>query len=72
MKITIDRFENGSAVCECGDGGFRRVPVSDLPEGAREGSVLLFVQGKYSFCGREERERRSRMEDKLAAILKKK
>lgn len=72
MKITIDRFENGYAVCECGDGGFRRVPVSDLPEGAREGSVLLFVQGKYSLCGREERERRSRMEDKLAAILKKK
>ena len=71
MKITIDRFEADCAVCECSDGGFRRIPMADLPEEAHEGCVLFLKDGKFLLCGKEESERRSRIEDKLTAILKK-
>lgn len=71
MKITIDRFENDCAICECSDGGFCRILLSDLPEGMSEGTVLVFKDGKYFRCDTEESVQRSRAEDKLAAILKK-
>lgn len=43
QRMIVDRFEGEArevAVCELGDGTFADIPVSDLPEGVREGTVL--------------------------------
>lgn len=40
MKVIIDRFEGGFAVCELPDGGFENLPRAFLPEGAAEGAVI--------------------------------
>ena len=46
-RLIIDRIENGIAVCETSD-GMSEIPVSQLPLGVREGSVLYFHNGVYS------------------------
>lgn len=72
MKLTIDRFEEFFAVCECEDGTLVRVPKEELPEDAREGSILERHDGGFTLCRKAEHILRERMENKLAAILKKK
>lgn len=41
MKLIIDRFEGDYAVCEREDKTMIDIERSKLPEGAKEGSVLL-------------------------------
>lgn len=41
MKVIIDRFEDNYAVCECEDKTMMDIERSKLPEGVKEGSVLL-------------------------------
>ncbi len=72
MSLTVDRFENGFAVCERADGGMTRIPIGQLPAEVQEGSILREENGKYTLCLGQEAARRGRLEDKLAAILKKK
>ena len=40
MTLFIDRIEGDLAVCETEDGEFLTLPLRDLPDGLREGSVL--------------------------------
>jgi len=61
MRYIIDRIEEGLAVCEHGDGSFAHIPVEALPEGAREGSVLVFAEGIWALDLRTEQERRKRL-----------
>lgn len=72
MKYTIDRFENHYAICECETGGFIRIPTEKLPQGAREGSVLLSIKsGVFSLDTNLEIKRRQDMKDRLSSLLKK-
>ncbi len=41
MRVAIDRFEGGYAVCEQEDRTILRIEKQKLPVGAREGDVLL-------------------------------
>ena len=40
MTYMIDRIEGTIAVLEAADGETRQIPVSALPDGAREGALL--------------------------------
>lgn len=40
-KYSIDRIEDGTAVCESMDGIHIYISADDLPEGAKEGSVIV-------------------------------
>lgn len=40
MTYTIDRIEDGVAVLENEDGDTRQIPASQLPETAREGTLI--------------------------------
>lgn len=46
--FSIDRFENNFAVCENRETGeMVNIPITNLPENAKEGSILKFENGKY-------------------------
>jgi hypothetical protein len=40
MKVTIDRFEDNYAVVELEDRTMLSMPISLVPEGAKEGDVI--------------------------------
>ena len=61
MKYTIDRFESGFVVCETENLEIVSLPLDSLPEGVREGSVIMFDGGKYTLLDCEEEERRNRI-----------
>lgn len=41
MQFIIDRFEEGYAVCEGSKKKMKNIPVADLPEGCKEGDILV-------------------------------
>jgi len=61
VQYIIDRIEDGLAVLEKEDGALERIPLHGLPEGAREGSVLLFADGAWALDLQAEEERRKRL-----------
>lgn len=71
MKYTVDRIVSGIAVLEKEDLSHIEVPVSSLPEGTKEGSVLLFDGSVYSFDFDEEAERKRQIAEKQKLIFKK-
>lgn len=58
MFLSVDRIENGFAVCENEDLSTVLIELSKLPKGTKEGSVLLFENGEYSINRSEEERRR--------------
>ncbi len=44
MKVTIDRFESGFAVCETEDCSIINIEISKLPKGAKQGDVLIIQE----------------------------
>ena len=52
--MIIDRFEGDFAVVET-DNGMVNIPLSELPDGAKEGDVLRLVLDKDAAKSREER-----------------
>ena len=53
VKVSIDRVEDGIAVCITENGGRVLALVSRLPEGAAEGSVLRLENGSWTLCAEE-------------------
>lgn len=48
IYFSIDRFEDNFAVCENRQTGeLINIPISELPENAKEGSILALENGKY-------------------------
>ncbi len=72
MKLTVDRIEEGFAVLEKEDMSHENVPLSLLPEGTKEGSVLTFDGSIYTFDFDIEAEARARIIAKQRSIFKKK
>ena len=62
----IDRFEGDFAVCEDRDTGemvdFKR---DDLPQNAREGSILKYSNGKFEIDSKQEQEVSERIKQKM-------
>ncbi len=67
--MTIDRIEGAFAVCEMPDGSHEDIPLSSLPEGSREGTVLARIDGIWSIDRDEERRRRGRIQSKMNSLF---
>lgn len=59
LFLSVDRIENGFAVCEKEDLSTVLVELSKLPNGTKEGSVLRFEKGEYSIDLKEEERRKA-------------
>lgn len=59
--LSVDRIENSVAVCEKEDMTTVELPLSVLPNGVREGSVLAFENGVYTIDKSEEERRKERI-----------
>ncbi len=72
MKLIVDRIENGFAVCEKDDLSFINIPLSDLPEETKEGSVLVQNKsGQYILDADEEEKRRAKLLELQKKLFKK-
>lgn len=65
MKLIIDRFEEGFAVCEDDNRSMHNIERSKLPGDAKEGDVLIFKCGIYRIDRSETDERRDRIKKKM-------
>ncbi|HOO25516.1 MAG TPA: DUF3006 domain-containing protein [Clostridiales bacterium] len=71
QRLTVDRFEGDFAVCEKEDRSILSLPISSLPKGTVEGSVLiLFKNGCLALDKNEEKIRRKNIEDLYKKIFK--
>lgn len=59
--LSIDRIVDSTAVCEKEDMSTVSIPLSSLPKGAKEGSVLAFENGVYTIDKEEEKRRKERI-----------
>jgi len=72
MKLIVDRIEEGIAVCEKDDLSRINIPLSDLPDGTSEGSVIMKDDnGEYTLDRNQEAERRKRMLELQKNLFKK-
>jgi len=55
MKVVIDRFEGKFAVLELENGKVVDVPIDIIPQGAKEGDVLLIEIDKKETENRQKR-----------------
>ncbi|MBE6889603.1 MAG: DUF3006 domain-containing protein [Ruminococcaceae bacterium] len=67
--ITVDRIENGYAVV-LQDGKVRNIPILQLPNGVREGSVLRLNNGEYCLDIAEEKRLKKAAFDKTKRLFK--
>ncbi len=69
--IIVDRIEEGIAVVFFGD--IRRdIPLSELPEGVHEGSVLLKQSGGFCLDTSAEEKRRRELAERTRRIFQRK
>lgn len=66
--MIIDRFEGETAVIET-DGGMIGIDVSELPENAREGDVLVLENGRYAVDPEATEQRRKKASDRLRRLF---
>ena len=69
MKYIIDRFEEGNAVCEQGDRTMLLISRSLLPSDAKEGDVILYIDGVYQVDKEATLERRKKIEEKRRKLF---
>ena len=70
MYISVDRIIGKTAVCESEDLNTFDIPLSSLPYGVKEGSVLLKnSDGSYLLASDEEKRRKQRIMDIQDALF---
>ncbi len=70
MNVVIDRFEGEFAVCVASDGAVLSIPRHDLPEGHREGDVLICDGERYILDETARDLTRRRIEEKMNRLWK--
>lgn len=71
MKYVIDRIENEIAILESLETQLKKeLPVSELPEGIKEGNVLIYEKDSYTIDIQEEKERRESLKRKFDMLKK--
>lgn len=68
MYFSVDRIEGETAVLER-DGSFVRVPLRELPEGTREGSLLKSTRDGYILDNEGAEERRAALAERTARLF---
>ncbi len=69
--ITIDRIEGNWAVAELPDGATEDIPLSQLPQGIREGCRLISTPEGWRLDGPGTARAQARARGKLDRLLKK-
>lgn len=70
-KIIVDRFEGIYAICEDADKKFFAIETGELPEGAKEGTVLsISDDGELSVDQDETDARRKKLHDKQGRLFR--
>lgn len=70
MRVVIDRFEGDTAVVEKDDRTLIDIPRSRIPEGAREGDVLLIEEDSITVDRDETAKRKKAAEEILKDLWK--
>jgi hypothetical protein len=58
-NLIIDRFEGGFAICEDENGEFFGIDIKEVPQSAKEGSVLTINQEGQLTLNEEETKKRT-------------
>lgn len=58
-NLIIDRFESGFAICEDENGEFFGIDIKEVPQSAKEGSVLTINQDGQLTLNEEETKKRT-------------
>ena len=69
MKVIIDRFEGVYAVCETEDKRYINIFKSELPQGIKEGDVLICVNDKWCIDDKTTKERKDKIKNKLNSLF---
>lgn len=72
MKYSVDRIEEGIAVCEDENGEIVKLETAMLPDGIREGDLFLMTEDKTEILHDETAEKKKRMADLQKSIFTKK
>lgn len=72
LKYTVDRIEEGFAVCEDENGRMVNVEIATLPADVREGDIISLENGKVVILEDETQERRRMIQQKRKDIFKRK
>ena len=68
MRLIIDRFEGDFAVCEDENRKMLNIEKTRLPEGVKEGDVLIFQGDKLVIDHDETKRRRERIKKMMDAL----
>ena len=71
MKYSVDRIEEGFAVCEDEAGDIKTFSLNDLPEDIKESTLFTIVDGGIEILSDETAERRAALAQKQRNIFKK-
>jgi hypothetical protein len=72
MKYSVDRIEDGIAVCEDENGVSVKLEITMLPKGIKEGDLFLMTEDKTEILHDETAEKKKRMADLQKSIFTKK
>ncbi len=72
VKYSVDRIEDGFAVCEDENGTFTNFELAILPENINEGDILLQSENGFSVLTDETEERRQKIAKLQKSIFTKK
>ena len=70
MIYTVDRIEEGLAVCEDEQKQMHTFPLSQLPEGTSEGDVLIYEEGHFLLDEAAKEQRAKRIREKMRRLWK--
>jgi len=69
MRYTIDRFEENFAVCETEAGNQISIGLDRLPDGVREGDIIVLTGETYEIDRGETLARRKRIREKMRNLF---
>lgn len=70
MIYIVDRVEEGMAVCEDEQKQMHTFPLTQLPEGTREGDVLICEEGHFTLDTNAREQRAQRIRTKMRRLWK--
>ena len=72
LKYSVDRIEEGFAVCEDENGNTVNIETDKLPEGVKEGDLISVDNGEAVILTEETEARRKKLAEKRRLLFKNK
>lgn len=69
LKYSVDRIEEGFAVCEDENGKMLNINTDNLPEGVKEGDIISVDDGEAVILTEETQARRKKLAEKRKALF---